>query len=217
MEAVALKVDSLGSIYISGYSRATSVCATVNAQNSILLVKYASNMAYVGCQGSGVSGADSNGYGIAIDSSDNTYLSGATLGNLDAVAKTGTLDAVLIKYNSSMVKQFTRLYGVAASITTSNSLTADSSGNLYMTGYTTGNLNGQTKSGTQDAFVMKLDSLGNVLWTKLFGVATKNTTGSGVILDSDGAVYVTGYTDGNLNGETNVGTNQSIFLVKIVK
>jgi len=217
VEAVALKVDSLGSIYISGYSRATSVCATVNAQNSILLAKYASNMAYVGCRGSGVSGADSNGYGIAIDSSDNTYLSGATQGNLDAVAKTGTLDAVLIKYNSSMVKQFTRLYGVAASTTTSNSLTVDSSGNLYMTGFTTGNLNGQTKSGTQDAFVMKLDSLGNVLWTKLFGVATKSTTGNGVVLDSDGAVYVTGYTDGNLNGETNVGTNQSIFLVKIVK
>ncbi|BDA79043.1 hypothetical protein LPTSP3_g19730 [Leptospira kobayashii] len=217
VEAVALKVDSLGSIYISGYSRATSVCATVNAQNSILLAKYASNMTYVGCQGSGVSGSDSNGYGIAIDSSDNTYLSGATLGNLDAVARTGTLDAVLIKYNSSMVKQFTRLYGVSAGATTSNSVTVDSSGNLYMTGYTTGNLNGQTKSGTQDAFVMKLDSLGNVIWTKLLGVATKSTTGSGVVLDSDGAVYVTGYTDGNLNGETNVGTNQSAFLIKIVK
>ncbi|TGN08155.1 SBBP repeat-containing protein [Leptospira ilyithenensis] len=217
VEAMAVGMDSLGNAYLVGYSRAASLCAAVSAQTSILLFKYINNMAYAGCQGSGVSGSDSNGYGIAIDSSDNIYLSGDTLGNLDAIAKTGTQDAVLIKYNSSMVKQFTRLYGVAAGTTISYSVAVDSSGNIYMTGSTTGNLNGQTKSGIQDAFVMKLDSLGNVLWTKLLGVGTKTSFGSGVVLDSDGAIYIAGYTDGNLNGETNVGTNQSLFLVKIVK
>jgi len=48
-------------------------------------------------------------------------------------------------------------------------LAMDSAGNIYMAGNTEGNLDGQINSGEQDAFLMKFDSYGNKLWTKLYG------------------------------------------------
>ena len=39
-------------------------------------------------------------------------------------------------------------------------VTTDSSDNIYVTGYTTGDLDGNTKSGDDDIFLVKYDSSG---------------------------------------------------------
>ena len=68
-------------------------------------------------------------------------------------------DIFLVKYNSSGTRQWTKQLG-----TSSNELgegvTTDSSDNIYVTGYTMGSLDGNTKFGNEDIFLVKYDSSG---------------------------------------------------------
>ena len=58
---------------------------------------------------------------------------------------------------------WTKLIGVAGVDSKANSVAVDGSGNVYVTGRTAGNLDGQTKTGTEDAFLIKYDSSGETL------------------------------------------------------
>ena len=60
---------------------------------------------------------------------------------------------------SSGTKQWTKQLGTS-SIDWGRGVTTDSSGNIYVTGYTTGDLDGNTSSGLQDIFLVKYDSSG---------------------------------------------------------
>jgi hypothetical protein len=93
------------------------------------------------------------------------------------------------------------------------SLAMDNDGNLFLTGYTEGNLDGQTNSGESDIFLIKFDNYGNKLWTKLYG-AEKNDIGRTVKTDSSGNIYITGYTEGDLDGNGNKGSYDA-FLMKL--
>jgi len=90
-----------------------------------------------------------------------------------------------------------------------NDVTTDSSGNIYVTGDTSGGLDGNTSSGSIDIFLVKYNSSGTKQWTKTSSVGI----GNGVTTDSSGNIYVTGQTQGGLDGNTNSGS-YDIFLVK---
>ncbi|MCX8058428.1 MAG: SBBP repeat-containing protein [Spirochaetes bacterium] len=107
-------------------------------------------------------------YDIALDSSGNIYLTGYTNGNLDGQNKNGTQDLFLIKFNSSGDKIWT-IRSTGAD-TRSYNLTIDSSDNIFLTGWTDGNLNGQIKSGSKTLFLIKYNSSGIKQWIKLLGV-----------------------------------------------
>ena len=81
-----------------------------------------------------------------------------------------------------------------------------------MTGYTYGDLDGNTSSGGQDIILVKYNSSGTKQWTKQLGTSS-NDVGNGVTTDSSDNIYVTGYTEGDLDGNTNLG-QKDIFLVK---
>lgn len=68
-------------------------------------------------------------------------------------------------------------------------LSVDASGNVYVTGTTTGTFAGQTRSvaGTDNAFVSALNANGSVAWTRQFGGASGTSTGNAVALDTSGA------------------------------
>ena len=58
----------------------------------------------------------------------------------------------------------------------------------------------------------KVNESGTKQWTKQRGTRF-NDFGVGVTTDSSGNIYVTGYTDGGLDGNTNSGKDD-IFLIK---
>jgi len=87
-----------------------------------------------------------------------------------------------------------------------------SSRNIYVTGHTSRGLDGNTNSGSSDIFLVKYNQSGTKQWTKQLGTSS-NDFGNGVTTDSSGYIYVTGYTFGELDGNTNSG-NYDIFLVK---
>ena len=54
-------------------------------------------------------------------------------------------------------------------------MATDTAGNIYVAGQTTGALNGVTNTGGYDAFVVKLDPSGTLLWTRLIGTSNTDT------------------------------------------
>ena len=98
---------------------------------------------------------------------------------------------------------WTKLLGTS-SYDEASSLTTGSDGAIYVAGLTTGNLDGQTNSGSNDAFVTKYNTDGTKAWTKLLGTSNLDEAYS-LTTGSDGAIYVAGYTLGNLDGQVNSG------------
>ena len=88
----------------------------------------------------------------------------------------------------------------------------DSNDNIYVTGHTNGGLDGNTNTGSGDLFLVKYNSSGVKQWTKQLGTSS-NERGEGVTVDSSDNIYVTGFTEGGLDGNTNSGA-KDIFLVK---
>jgi hypothetical protein len=85
------------------------------------------------------------------------------------------------------------------------------SSDVYVAGYTDGELPGETSAGGVDAFLLRLDSQGNEVWHVQFG--TPGSEGAtGVAMDPTG-VYVTGSIDGSFPGEANAGS-LDVFLAK---
>ena len=103
------------------------------------------------------------------------------------------------------VKVWTKLIGTSSNQWLNvQGLTTGSDGSIYATGSTHGNLDGETSNGGADAFLIKYDANGNRAWTQLWGTSVGDA-GWGLTTGSDGSIYVSGYTLGYLDGETNSG------------
>jgi hypothetical protein len=204
-------VDSSNNIYVTGYTQG-GLDGDTNWGGStyLFLVKYNSSGIKQWTQQLGGSGGVS-GYELTVDSSDNIYVTGDTSGGLDGNTSSGSSDIFLVKYNSSGTKQWTQQLG-----TSSNdggyAVTVDSSDNIYLTGITSGGLDGNTYSGGGDLFLVKYNSSGTKQWTQQLGNSSQEV-GQSVVVDSSDNIYVAGHTTGGLDGNSQVG-NGDIFLVK---
>ena len=225
--AYGVAVDSSDNIYVTGYTDKKFHGNNNSGRFDIFLVKYNSSGAR---QWTKQLGTSNNEYAsaVATDSSDNIYVTGMTWGGLDGStkpsyckSKTNTVkafkectDIFLVKYNSSGIKQWVKQLEGSSSKSFENSqgLAVDSSDNIYVTGLTNGGLDGNTSSGKYDIFLVKYNSTGTKQWIQQFG-SSENDFGLGVNVDSKDNIYVTGYTEGGLDGNTNSG-ERDIFLVK---
>ena len=86
-------------------------------------------------------------------------MTGYTLGDSGRFSNYGNSEIILVKYNSSGTRQWTKQLG-SSSTDWGYDVTTDSSGNIYVTGNTLGNLDGNTNSGDEDIFLVKYDSSG---------------------------------------------------------
>ena len=143
---------------------------------------------------------------VAMDSSGNVYVAGHSAGGLDGNTVTGTRDLFVAKYTSAGVKSWLRQLGVASSDTRAYGIAIDSNSNVYVTGNTTGSLDGVAINGTTDEFLIKYDSAGTKQWTKLMGSSASTAQGRSVTVGADGAIYVAGSTTAGLDGNTQTGT-----------
>ena len=207
--------DSSGNIYVSGYTEGNLDGNTNSGQGDIFLVKYNSSGTKQWTKQLGTS-KNEQGLGVTTDSSGSIYVTGFTTRGLDGNKSSGKSDIYLVKYNSSGTKQWTKQLGVESLDDLGNGVTTDSSGNVYVTGYTKGGLDGNTSSGESDIFLVKYNSSGTKQWTKQLGTCG-NDYGQGVTIDSSDNIYMTGCTRTcsslGLDGNTNSG-NYDIFLVK---
>ncbi|MGE8711091.1 SBBP repeat-containing protein, partial [Leptospira interrogans] len=205
--------DNLGNVYTTGTTFGNLDGQALSGTQDLFVTKYDGSGNKQWTRLLGVAGATTQANGISRDIFNNLHVSGYTLGNLDGQALSGIQDLFVTKYDTGGNKQWTRLLGVAGQITQANGVAFDSSGNIYLTGRTSGNLDGQALSGIQDLFVIKYDTGGNKQWTRLLGVAGVSTTAYGITSDSLGNVYTTGVTSGSLDGQALSGT-QDLFVTK---
>ena len=119
------------------------------------------------------SSSEDRGEGVTVDSSGNIYVTGYTTGGLDGNTNSGDDDLILVKYNSSGTKQWTKQLGTSSS-DIGYGVTVDSSDNIYVTGYTDGGLDGNTSSGGSDFFLLKYNSSGTKQWTKQLGTSSSD-------------------------------------------
>jgi len=118
------------------------------------------------------------GTGVAVDSADNFYIVGTTE-NLKH-----TYDICLVKFNSEGVVQWYRTWGSSATINNpqaierGSGIALDSSGNIYITGY--------TEYGWK-MFLLKYDSAGTLLWN-----LTRSGQSYAIVIDSSDNVYIAG-------------------------
>jgi len=152
-----------------------------------------------------------NAFGGVVDGSGNVYVTGVSYGGLDGNTNSGDYDIILVKYNDSGVKQWTKQLG-SSSEDYGYSVAVDSSGNIYVAGYTAGNLDGNTSAGNEDMILIKYNPAGIKLWTRQLG-SSNNDEALGVGVDGSGNVYVAGATSGDFDGHTHIGSFD-IFLVK---
>jgi hypothetical protein len=159
--ANGVAVAANGEVYVAG---TTSGGLSGNAQMGVtdfFMTKFDAAVVPQYTLQLGAAGAQTEGTRVALDASNNVYVTGDTNGALDGNAITGTYDYFLAKFNSTGSKQYLRQVGVAGAMTTGNGVATDAGGNVYVAGQTQGGLDGNKLAGTWDAFVTKYDSAGN--------------------------------------------------------
>lgn len=217
--ATSTATDTSGNIYIAGYTSGGLDGNTVTGSNDFFLTKYDAGGAKVytkqigTMQVNGVFGADTEATSVATDKSGNVYVVGFTDGGLDGNTLTGTQDFFLTKYDIAGTKIFTKQMGVAGVATVANSVATDASGNVYIVGSTNGGLGGNTLTGFSDFFVAKFDATGASTSVNQMGVVGGLTYATSVATDVSGNVYVVGFTNGGLDGNTLMGTDD-LFITK---
>ncbi len=139
------------------------------------------------------------------------YVTGYTSASFDGKPYAGGVDAVLLKLDENGNQLLTAQLG-SSGHDYAQAVATDNTGNVYITGYTTGSLNG-ANAGGQDIFVAKYDSAGVRKWVHQLGTSN-NEQARGIATDKDGFVYIVGHTFGPLGGNTKTDASADLFLVK---
>lgn len=140
------------------------------------------------------------GNAIAVDDTGNIYVAGtseSTWGSSPVIAPAGGGDAFVAKLNSSGELQWNTFMGAAGGDDHGKAIAVDSSGNIYVAGYSSATW-GTTPNpviahaGGNDAFVIKLNNSGARQWNTFMGSSGADE-GLGIAVDGIGNVYVVGY------------------------
>ena len=97
--------------------------------------------------------------------------------------------------------------------TTAQGSAVDANGNVYVIGTATGNFTNQLNQGTQDVYLTKYDSAGNVIFQNLLG-SGGSANGYGLALDPCGGVVVTGASTADLTTTSVANGNNDSFVAR---
>lgn len=129
-----------------------------------------------------------------IDTSGNIYIAGKTRGIMHG-QNFGKNDGFITRIDSLGNTIWTRQFGSDGDEDVQWS-SIDNSGNIYITGTTTGNLTGKN-SGREDIFIIKYDPDGESEWMRQIGTDSSDIA-KGIYADQKGYIYITGMTGGRL-------------------
>ncbi|MBL8033129.1 MAG: SBBP repeat-containing protein [Leptospiraceae bacterium] len=213
--ALGVVLDNAGNVFVTGSTNGAVDGISVTGLTDTFIIKMDTNGTRLWTQLLGVAGAhtiSTFGGVLATDADGNLIISGQTNGNLAGNTKTGLYDAYVAKYNAAGTIQWVRLSGVAGVNTNGFGVSADTTGNIYTVGQTAGNLDGQTKTGTVDAFIMKFDASGNKQWTHLTGATGASTMIIDVKTRRAGDVFMAGYSSANIDGQVRTGNTDGLLV-----
>jgi hypothetical protein len=220
-------LDSSGNIYIVGYFQGNasfgSTTLTSSGSYDVFVAKLNTKGDWLWAVGVGGSD-DDKGYGIDVDSSGNTYVTGYFAGNASfgstILRSSGLLDVFVMMLNSSGVWQWA-ICGGGTEADFSWNICVDPSRNTYVIGYFQGNASfGSTivtSNNYEEVFVAKVNSNGEWQWVVSAG-GIHMDLGLGIDMDSSGNIYVTGeFSDIASFGSTTLTSrgHQDVFVAKL--
>jgi hypothetical protein len=201
----SLDIDADGNVYLSGVTDSFNPEeAELPISTDIWVAKYDSNGSQLWFQKLGIleDGSEfEESYSNAVDQDGNVYSTGFTTSNL-ASPNAGLYDVWLTKHDTNGQLEWIRQFGTE-DYEWAWGVDTDSQGDIYLGGYTLGNLGG-TNAGSYDAWIAKYDNQGNQLWTQQFGTPGDDEVFS-LKIDSNDNIFLAGYTDDSL-GAINSGS-----------
>ena len=201
--------DIYGNVYVVGRTKG-ALDGNVNLGNyDFFVVKFGPTGNWLWTRQDGT-GQDDTARGVTTDASGNVYVTGYVRGEFHGVTRVGGADVFINKYDTDGTRLWTVLFG--SDLTDESfGITCDADGNVIVTGWCDGNIDGIVNQGNGDNFLAKYDSAGNKLWLKQWGTVNKDT-GYSLATDAARNIYLSGYTTGPLYG-SQMG-NRDIFLAK---
>ena len=190
----AITTDVDGNVYITGVTSG-SLGGANKGGGDAFLIKFDRNGRILWKRQPGTAKYDW-GKSVATDANGNVFLVGDTEGALGGANK-GLVDVFMIKFDRNGRILWNRHMGTSQR-DEARAVVADADGNVYLAGQTTGALAG-TNRGYYDAYIVKFDGSGRILWKRQLGTTDFDGV-DGVVADTDGNVYVAGTTKGALGG-----------------
>ena len=215
---ISLTLDTSGNVYVTGYTYSSNFPTTSGAYDTsfngyydVFVSKLDGGLTSL-LASTFLGGSDfDSGYSLALDTSGNVYVTGytsstdfpTTSGAYDTSFNGGYNDVFVSKLNSGLTSLLASTFLGGSGYDYGNSLTLDTSGNVYVTGWTD-STDFPTTSGAYDTsyngggvsvgdvFVSKLDSGLTSLLASTYLGGSGSDLGNSLTLDTSGNVYVTG-------------------------
>ncbi|OHD59920.1 MAG: hypothetical protein A2096_00860 [Spirochaetes bacterium GWF1_41_5] len=236
-------MDSAGNIFLAGSfddtvdfdPEAGTDNKTSAGDSDLFLTKINSNSSYGWTKTMGSTGTD-RANAVVTDSSNSVFIAGIFYNTVDFDPGAGTdnktsagsADLFLTKINSDGTYGWTKTFG-GTSWEYVVGINADSSGNIFITGYFTltadfdpeTSTDNRTSKGGYDIFLTKFNNNGNYAWTKTLG-STGFDVGYDIAIDNSGNIYLTGYFHSTVDFDPGAGIDNitsaggaDIFLLKL--
>ncbi|MBN8887768.1 MAG: hypothetical protein J0I77_18725 [Rudaea sp.] len=145
-------------------------------------------------------------YGAIRNPDGSVTVAGYTNGNLDGAhaASNSAGDAFAAAVGIDGKLLWKRQYGDPKAADRAYAIAPDGAGGSYLAGYTKGSIDGVTaNAGDKDAFLMRIDRNGNLLWSRQFGGPGEDKALA--VTASANAVYVAGVTSAAMPGGSSAG------------
>jgi len=179
-------LDGLGNLYVAGRAWVNS-----SAPDDSAVVKYDSNgnrfwsVLYDAC------GESDRANALAVDGQGNVYITGRSRCSVSGD------DFQTVKYDANGTKLWSARYVGGGSGDEAYAIAVDSQGNVYVTGRY------HLLYSAYDYLTLKYDTNGNLLWAQTFAGNSsefRDDVPVALALDTQGNVYVTGYSPSLVNG-----------------
>lgn len=154
---------------------------------------------------------------IVVDTAGNAYIVYTTSATVSSGTSFGNSDIVFAKLDTNgalvWIKQQTVFNTIAAE--TTPSLAIDSDANIYATFLSAGTISGGTKGSGNQMVFMKMDSNGNVVWTReelVANSASASSTLPRIVVDASYNIVISYYVGGTVSGGTYLGSSDVVVM-----
>jgi len=205
----ALFTDGAGNVYLAAYFNLNNGTAEIDIseQNAAGVLIWGKKL----LGGPGSSTVSGDGTSLSVDAGGNVYISGFFYGSFDfdpglgvfTLSSTGSV--FVLKLNATGGFVWAKQLETIVAGLTDRMLTVDTAGDIFITGSFKGivdfdpgagqfNLVSGNNGNDREAFILKLNSAGDMIWARQLGGVTVDdgSNGFSIAIDGGGNIYVTG-------------------------
>ncbi|TGL24625.1 hypothetical protein EHQ46_03775 [Leptospira yanagawae] len=212
-----IHIDSFGNLYIVGSSNSPfNELGAIGSGAILIKLNSDGNVIWTTM----IPTADETlGYGVTSDRNGNVYITGNTeMQTLYGQTATGGRNTYIVKYDTNGNQLWTKLFDNTGIYSYGQSIQYEPTNqSLIVSGQLSGGdtfFSKTTPGDSTDSYILSFDLNGNFQWVQFLGGIGISTQIRAMSLDKKGSIYVSGDTNGNLEGQTKEGSIVQ-FLTKI--